>query len=133
MKMLFYFLFFVVSNLAWAIDCPVKYADPAYLDKVSAAIRATSSCDKASEIAEACALGASGDAFTVPVAERKCGLDFWKKLSSQDKKVYNQLQAKCDEKYKGQDGTMYISFQAFCRLSVAKLYSELYTPAEGTL
>lgn len=27
-------------------------------------------------------------------------------------------------------GTMYLSFNAFCRLQVARLYSELYTKAE---
>ena len=129
--MKFKFLFFgllILSNVVWATDCPVKYDEEGYVDKVATAIHATSSCIQASELAEACSLGASGDLFIAVAAERKCGLDFWNKLSNKDKEIYNQLQAKCNKKYENKDGSMYISFKAFCRLEVAKLYSDLYTP-----
>ncbi len=100
------------------------------MDKVSAAIRATTSCQNAAELATACAMGASGDVTLASAAEHKCGLDFWNKLSAQEKKIYNHIQSKYNDKYKNKDGTMYISFNAFCRLDVAKLYSELYTPGD---
>ena len=117
----------LVASGAAAKDCPVKFGDEMFLDRVATAIHAAKSCVAASELAQACALGASGDSSTAVTAERKCGLDFWTKLTPEDKKVYNGLQAKCDAKYAGRDGTMYISFIAFCRLSVARLYSDLYS------
>lgn len=119
-----------LSAPLYAAECPVNINVASYLDKVSAAIRATKSCDEGSTIAESCAMGSSGDTETAVVAERQCGLDFWKKLSKSDKKTYNDLQSKCDQKFKDKDGTMYMSANAFCRLNIAKLYSELYTPAE---
>jgi len=114
----------------FAVDCPVNFGEENYLDKVGVAIKATKSCQEAAEIAEVCALGASGDLEIAPVAERKCGLDFWKKLSAQEKNVYGKLQFKCNEKFSKMQGTMYLSAGAFCKLNVAKLYSELYTAAE---
>jgi len=115
---------------AWALDCPVKEHGPNYIDNVNRAIKAAPGCEQGAEIAEACAFGASGDLDIAPVAERKCGLDFWQKMSAADKQVYNSLQARCDAKYKGWDGTMYLSANAFCRLGVARLYSSLYRPVE---
>ncbi|MCW2273170.1 hypothetical protein M2321_000734 [Rhodoblastus acidophilus] len=35
------------------------------------------------------------------------------KLSAADKQVYNALQAKCDIKYKGMDGTRCVNAHAF--------------------
>lgn len=115
---------------SFAVDCPVQFGEENYLDKVVAAIKSTKSCLEAADVAEACALGASGDVEIAPVAERKCGLDFWKKLSSQEKSIYGKLQSKCDVKFGKMQGTMYLSASSFCKLNVAKLYSELYTPAE---
>jgi hypothetical protein len=115
------------ASTASAKDCPVTFGDEMFLDKVATAIHAAKSCGEAGELAQACALGASGDVSTAVTAERKCGLDFWTKLTPEEKKHYNGLQAKCDAKYAGRDGTIYISAAAFCRLSVARLYSDLYT------
>ena len=121
---------FLVGFQAIAADCPVQIGGEDYLDKVGSAIKASKSCEDGAAIAEACALGASGDGAITSVAERKCGLDFWNKLTASDKKIYNGLQAKCDAKYKDMQGTMYISAAAFCRLRVARLFSDLYSPAE---
>lgn len=120
----------VVSFQAFAADCPVQFGNEDYLDKVSNAINAAESCEQGAAVAEACALGASGDVVTVPVAEQKCAQDFATKLSDADKNIYSSLQAKCDEKYQDMQGTMYLSFNAFCHLRVARLYSQLYSPAE---
>jgi hypothetical protein len=115
---------------AFALDCPVKDHDPTFIDRVGQAIKSAKSCGEGAEIAEACAFGASGDTAIAPVAERKCGLDFWQKLKPAERQVYNGLQAKCEAKYRDMDGTMYISAAAFCKLDVARLYSTLYSPAE---
>jgi hypothetical protein len=123
-------LLILMSAQTFAADCPVQFGDDNYLDKVGAAIQATKTCEEGAAMAESCALGASGDAYIAPIAERKCGLDFWTKLSSADRQTYNGLQTKCANKYKNMQGTMYISFNAFCHLQVARLYSELYTRAD---
>lgn len=119
-----------VNASAFALECPVKSPDDNYLGKVAAAIKAADSCDDGADLAEACALGASGDVATTAAASEKCSLDFWTKLNDADRKTFTGLQAKCDAKYKNMQGTMYLSANAFCHLSVARLYSELYTPAE---
>ena len=130
MRKLLALAFVLLSAPGFAADCPIKFGDDDYLDKVGAAIKAAKDCEDGAAIAEACALGASGDTSIAPVAERKCGLDFWTRLTAQDKRVYSALQAKCDAKYGQMEGTMYISANAFCRLKVARLYSELYSAAE---
>lgn len=113
-----------------SIECPVSSDVDDYQDKVATAIKATENCGKAKEMAESCAFSSSVDMQIAVTAERKCGLDFWKKLSKTDIEHYNSLQGKCSEKYKDMEGTMYISAAAFCRLNVAALYSELYTPGQ---
>ncbi|MFN3695880.1 MAG: hypothetical protein ACK4VO_00455 [Pseudobdellovibrio sp.] len=115
---------------AFALDCPVQFGSDNYIDDVANKIQASKSCYDAVELAEACAMGSSIDAAIMPTAERKCGKDFWKKLTSQEKQSYNKLQSKCDTKYNNMQGTMYVSAKAFCKLNVAKLYSDLYLPAE---
>jgi hypothetical protein len=130
MRAILLLMAFLSAGSAFAIDCPVKERGPDYIDNVGRAIKAAQSCEDGAAIAEACAFGASGDSAIAPVAERKCGLDFWQKLSAADRQVYNGLQARCDAKYKDMEGTMYISANAFCRLSGARLYSSLYRPAE---
>jgi len=116
-----------LATPAFALDCPVQAVGPSYIDDVNRAIKTAKTCEDGAQIAEACAMVSSGDAAIAPTAERKCGLDFWKKLTAADKKIYDGLQAKCAAKYKGMDGTMWISASAFCRLNVARLYSELYS------
>lgn len=120
----------LLSSALAASDCPVPLGQAQYSAEVAAAIKATPTCNAATELAESCALGATADTQIALVAERQCGLAFWTKLSGSEKKHYNQLQAKCAQKYAQHQGTMYQSAAAFCRLAVARLYAELYTPAE---
>lgn len=119
-----------VSTQALAIECPATFGSDDYYENVVAAIRSATSCRDGAELAAACALGSSFDPNITVVAERKCGLDFWQKLSAAEKTHYNHLQTKCDNKYKDMQGTMYISANAFCKLRIAELYSDLYLPAE---
>ena len=120
--------FFLISCEAIATNCPFTYQSSELSDKIIEAIRSSQNCEKASELAESCSFGSSLDVDICEAAERKCGLNFWKKLSQDDKKIYNGLQRKCNIKYSKMVGTMYISMNAFCKLEIAKLYSQLYTP-----
>ena len=130
MRILISGLLTVLAASAMALDCPVKLGNENYMEEVGKAIRATETCYEGAEVAKVCAMGSSGDTQIAIAAERKCGLDFWRKLAKKDRAIYNGLQEKCNKKYEKSQGTMYISAAAFCRLSVAELYSTLYTPTD---
>ena len=120
-----------VGLAASADDCPAQIGDQNYLTKVTTAIRAKKACEDGATVAEACALGASGDISIAGSAQTQCEGDFLKKLSKTDAQTYHDLMAKCDTKYSGHDGTMYLSMNAFCHLQVSRLYSELYSPVDN--
>lgn len=121
---------FLASFQVLAAECPVPFGTENYLDKVADAITATKGCEQGVAVAEACELTDSGDQVIAGAARGKCENDFLSKLSSADQQTYIGLMTKCHDKYQDMQGTMYISFEAFCRLNVARLYSELYTLAE---
>lgn len=118
------------SFSANALDaCPVEFGNDNYLEKVAELATNAGSCWEASEVVEACALGASGDVFTVGAAIGRCEKDI-PAMSRKDKKNYSYLKEKCNAKYDKMDGTMYRSMNAFCHLSVAKLYVDLLSTEE---
>lgn len=129
-KSLFLTAIFMVSVGSFAEACPINAQEENYTKLVGAAIRASETCETGVAIAQSCAFQSSLDSDFTVVAERKCGLDFWKKLTPDDIKHYNALQDKCNSKYDGMLGQMYNSFAAFCRLNVARLYSEVYSPGQ---
>jgi hypothetical protein len=103
---------------ARAEDCPTSG-----MDDIVAAISAAPSCDRAMKVAEACALGASGDVQFGEAVEKKCEGSFLAKLKPPQKRAYDKAMGVCDRKYRNESGTMYISFTAFCRAKVAQRYS----------
>lgn len=114
--------------MAFAADCPVKFGQPDYVIKVEARIAKAKSCDAAYEIASACALGSSVDTTiagaAVPVCEKGAV------LNSIDRAAYAVLKQHCDDKYADQQGTMFISFTAFCHLDAARAISTIYAPVQ---
>jgi len=121
---------FLLAGSALATECPFQIASDNYVEDVLSAIDKAETCNQASELAQACALGSSIDTTIAGQAEQKCDADFQKKLSKTERTTYDRLQKKCLKKYEAMEGSMYRSFHAFCRLRVAELYSTLYTPAE---
>jgi hypothetical protein len=114
----------------FAMDqCPVELGSNDYLEKVAKVITDADSCYAASDLAEACALGSSGDVYTVGAAIARCKKDM-PVMSKDDAKMYKALNKKCGAKYSKLDGTMYRSMNAFCVLDVTKLFFDLLTPAE---
>ncbi|MBR1234505.1 hypothetical protein [Bradyrhizobium sp. AUGA SZCCT0182] len=103
---------------AAAEDCPAKSRDD-----VLAAMKAAS-CNRAMQIASACSGGATGDVGLTDAVETKCEGDFLARLKAQQKRAYQREKDACDRKYSGEEGTMYISFAAFCRAKVAQRYSQ---------
>ena len=122
----------LVSGVSHAADCPVDLLGTEnYLEEVSAAINKAPNCYEAASVAESCALGASGDSVTTSTAVDKCSADVLPKLSKLETEQFNGLMGKCGDKYKDMQGTMYISAAGFCRLSVSRLYYELYMPVDS--
>ena len=118
------------SSVASALDnCPVEFGNEDYLEKVAETITASDSCWAASEVANACALGASGDVYTVGAAIARCERDM-PVMSKADATMYKTLNDRCTEKYSKLDGTMYLSMNAFCHLSVTRLFLDLLTHEE---
>jgi hypothetical protein len=101
--------------------CPVKSTS---MDDVIAAVNAASGCDRAMKVFESCQSGASADVQFGDAVEKKCESDFLARLKPAQTHAYQQEMAVCDNRHRNQSGTMYLSFNAFCRARVAQRYSQ---------
>jgi hypothetical protein len=93
------------------------------VDEVVDAIGATPGCERAMAIFKDCQLVASGDVAMGAAVEKKCEADFMPRLTGATKKAYRRRLSVCDGKYRNEQGTMYLSFTAFCRAEIAQRYS----------
>ncbi|MEH2472878.1 hypothetical protein V1281_005933 [Nitrobacteraceae bacterium AZCC 2161] len=105
---------------AFAANCPAKST---MMDDIVTALNNAPSCDRAMAIFEACEFGASGDVQLGAIVTQKCESDFLSRLKEPQKHTYQRELRVCDRKYRNEDGTMYRSFEAFCRAGVAQRYS----------
>jgi hypothetical protein len=92
-------------------------------EETVAAISATSGCDKAMKLFQDCTYTASGDVLLGEAVEKKCELDFLPRLSAIERRAYQGELKRCDDKYRHKEGTMYVSFTAFCRAEVSQRYA----------
>ena len=92
-------------------------------EETVAAISATSGCDKAMKLFQDCAYTASGDVLLGEAVEKKCEVDFLPRLSAIERRAYQGELKRCDDKYRHKEGTMYLSFTAFCRAEVSQRYA----------
>lgn len=106
------------------VGCPVSLGE---LDAIVAAMQGKT-CLEAKDLAERCALGASGDVVTAGAASTICQKDFAKKPA--DQKLFTTLAKRCSAKFAHEDGTMYRSAAAFCVLEVASFLSGLNLPVD---
>ena len=81
------------------------------------------SCDRSMDLFKACAYGAGGDTGLGAIVTEKCEADFLAALSRAERRVYDGKIRACDRKYARESGTMYRSFEAFCRAGVAQRYA----------
>ncbi len=95
-------------------------------DGVEKQIRASKSCYEAKSIAEQCGFGSSLDTQIAGAASEFCAKDF-KKITAADKKILASMKDLCTRAYSNQQGTMFISFDAFCRLNADSFMSGIYT------
>ena len=95
-------------------------------DVLDDALKQAPSCAAAYRLFEDCELGASGDVPMGEVVQEKCEADFLGKLDAARKADYRRQLFVCDHKYAKQTGTMYRSFEAFCRAGAARDFANRY-------
>lgn len=119
-----------IGSVANALEnCPVDFGTVNYLERVGQIITDSGSCYEASEVADACAIGASGDVYTVGTAIARCEKDM-PVMSKEDATMYKTLNDKCTDKYSKLEGTMYMSMNAFCHLQVTRLFLDILSHEE---
>jgi hypothetical protein len=85
------------------------------------------SCAVSYRLFEDCSGGASGDVSLGTIVQERCEADFLKKLDGPKKAAYQKQLAACDRKYAKQSGSMYRSFEAFCRAGAARDHAKKYS------
>jgi hypothetical protein len=101
--------------------CPAKSSS---MDDIIAAVNVAPGCDRAMKVFESCQSGASADVQFGNAVEKKCERDFLAQLKPPQTRAYQQEMQVCDDRHRNQAGTMYLSFNAFCRARVAQQYSQ---------
>jgi hypothetical protein len=102
---------------ALAKDCPKQGFTHEAREE---AVRKAPSCRESLDVMEACAYTATGDVSLGEIVREKCEAGFLTKLSKAQRRTYDRAIKHCDEKYKNESGTMYRSFSAFCRATLAR-------------
>jgi hypothetical protein len=108
----------VATANAAALDCPTHEGD-----KVLDLLDHAPTCEKSLALFEACGFGSSADVSLGDVVIRKCEGNFLTTLSKSQRQTYDREQMRCARKYRNETGTMYRSFEAFCRANLAKDYA----------
>jgi hypothetical protein len=101
------------------------------LDEIVDVIGASPGCERAMKLFEACEFGTGGDVRLGAAVEKKCEGDFLNRLKAPQKRAYQREMRVCDQKYRNESSTMYLSFTAFCRAEVAQRYSRHALKAAG--
>ncbi len=84
-------------------------------------------CDRSLKLFKLCSYVASGDVGLSEVVIKKCEGDFLNKLSASQRRTYERGQQHCLHKYDKEEGTMYVSFSAFCAAELAKSYAHRFS------
>jgi hypothetical protein len=116
----FFIVSFTLVLSGEAAECTI---DRGSLDT---ALRQTSSCGKAYRIFESCAFGAGRDVSLGAIVQEKCETEFLGRLNAAKMDAYKKQLAACDRKYAEHAGSMYRSFEAFCRAGVARAYASRF-------
>jgi hypothetical protein len=113
-----------------AKDCPVETRVEGTLDAKEEAIRKAPSCKAAFAIMEACAYGAGGDTGLGEAVRERCEPEFLPKLRKAQRQDYDRGIRRCNNKYRNESGTMYRSFEAFCRAQLTVRTAERFAKAK---
>jgi hypothetical protein len=92
-------------------------------EEIVALLEQAPTCKKALAQFEACSYASSADVGLSEIVIGKCEADFMTRLTAAERRIYRQERNRCSRKYANQSGTMYRSFEAFCRAKLAKTYA----------
>jgi hypothetical protein len=107
-----------------APKCPATIGSADYLDKVTKAVAAQKTCATAVALADACAMGSSGDGAIVTPAMKTCEAAAKKNLSDpKNSAALKAAYAKCD-KQNHHEGSMYVGMNAFCHLEALAAHAK---------
>jgi uncharacterized protein YecT (DUF1311 family) len=82
-------------------------------------LRATSSCEAAHKLHDACAWGSSGDVALSGAVIEKCEAVFLSRLTPAQKRNYQARQQRCSDKYAREDGSLAVAEAALCAEAIA--------------
>lgn len=117
---MFSILFVLMASNTVAAECVDQAGKDIYMEPeiYTALIENAQSCSSAVQLAQSCAYGSSQDSSTAGAAYDVCYKEFvGLQPQAQSMETLNKMEVMCEEKYGNLDGTMYISANAFCRLS----------------
>ena len=119
----------LIPGIASAADdrCPIESLDHAAVEQ---GLKAAPTCDASLKIFQKCSFGSSGDIRLGAIVTEKCEALFEGKLSPQQKSAYSRARHVCNTKYLKESGTMYRSFEAFCRAEAAHRMAKPFFPPQ---
>jgi uncharacterized protein YecT (DUF1311 family) len=82
-------------------------------------VRATTSCEAAHKLHDACGWGSSGDVALSGAVIEKCEAVFLTRLTPAQKRNYEARQQRCSDKYAREDGSLAVAEAALCTEAIA--------------
>lgn len=131
MKKLLIALTLLVGSVSFSAECVNEKGEDIFNqpEVFQALIEKADSCYAAKNLAEACAYGSSLDVMTAGTAYEVCDKELQSnKPSAQLTSTLNSMNTMCNDKYANEDGTLYRSMNAFCRLSAVEWILGIATP-----
>ena len=131
MKKLLVAVVLLTCSISFAAECVNEKGEDIYNqpEVFQALIEKAESCYAAKSLAEACAYGSSLDVMTANTAYEVCNKELTQlKPSAKVVATLNTMNKMCNTKYAKQDGTMYRSMNAFCRLSALQWIIGIASP-----
>ena len=111
-------ILFTAPGLSAAELCPAQDAE-----EIEKLLAEAPSCESSMDLFRACAYGAGGDTGLGAIVTEKCEADFISRLSRAERRAYDRKIRACNRRFARESGTMYRSFEAFCRAGVARSYA----------
>ena len=121
----------LIGSTTFAVECVNSKGEDIFNqpEAFQDLIEKAESCYAAKSLAEACAYGSSLDVSTAGLAYGVCEAELQKNSPAENlTSLLSTMNGICDKKYENEQGTMYRSFNAFCRLSAIEWILNIATP-----
>ncbi len=134
MKKILLAIIMIASSVTFGAECVNEKGEDIYNqpEVFMAMIEKADSCYSAKSLAEACAYGSSLDIQTAGAAYGVCEAELTKTNPAKNlTDLLTGMNSLCNKKYENEDGTMYRSMNAFCRLSAVEWILGVASPVDG--